>query len=153
MNKKTLLLCFLGVFLIIGGTFAYFSLDSKNEADKDSIFIAEEKQEKDSSEKKKTSTKVKDSDSQSESKEKAKQPLSKDSEKEKDIEVFNETVLSQDYYLEKVENGKLHYEKATEERLRLLEKQAGDKNLSHYQVLHEGKMISVLTGNEEGTDT
>lgn len=151
MKKKLAVgLSLLGMLAFIGGAFTCFSQDTKKETAQNSVFISEKKQEKDTSVENTTSEKTKPSSSQAEVEEK--QPLSKDDKKEKEVQAFNTAVLAQDYYLEKVENGKLSYEKATEEGLKRLEKQVGDKNLSHYQVLHDGQMISVLTGNEEGTD-
>lgn len=154
MKKKlTIVLSLLGMLALVGGGFSYFSLNTESETAQDSVFISEKKQEKNTSDKAATNEKSKSSASQSKAEENEKQTLSKDSKKEKEVKAFNASVLSQEYYLEKVENGKLSYEKATEEGLNALEKQAEGKSLGHYQVLHEGKMISVLTGNEEGTDT
>ncbi len=65
---------------------------------------------------------------------------------QKERQVFNKEVLSQDYYVENVDSkGKMTYVKATEENLKLLETKAKDNQLSTYQIIHEGQMISVLT--------
>ena len=65
---------------------------------------------------------------------------------QKERQAFNKEVLSQDYYVENVDaQGKLIYVKATEENLKLLEAKAKDNQLSTYQIIHEGQMISVLT--------
>lgn len=156
MNKKlSILLSLIGILVLGIGTSTYFSLNQKNETAQSGVFISEENKEEVSrkkSEGEKKKSKEKTSDSMTKNiKNLEKESLSK--EKSKEVQAFNESVLSQEYYLEKVENGKLSYEKATEEGLKLLEKEVGNKNVSHYQVLHEGKLISVLTGNEEGTDT
>lgn len=65
---------------------------------------------------------------------------------QKERQAFNKEVLSQDYYVENVDSkGKLTYVKATEENLKVLESKAKDNQLSTYQIIHEGQMISVLT--------
>ena len=65
---------------------------------------------------------------------------------QKERQEFNNEVLSQDYYVENVDSkGKLTYVKATEENLKVLESKAKDNQLSTYQIIHEGQMISVLT--------
>lgn len=151
MNKKwAVVLSLIGIFILVFGGLTYFSLENKKETAQNSAFISEKNQDKTSTSKKRSGEKGKGS---SPSKASSKQPLSQTDQIEQEVQAFNTSVLSQDYYLEKVENGRLSYEKITEDSLKRLEQESGNKNLGHYQVLHEGKMISVLTGNEEGTDT
>lgn len=60
---------------------------------------------------------------------------------------FNKEVLSQDYYVEHVDdNGNLTYVKATEKELQALESK--NNSLSAYQVNYDGQLISVLTTPE-----
>lgn len=56
---------------------------------------------------------------------------------------FNKEVLSQNYYVEHVDDkGNLTYVKATEKELQALETK--NNSLSTYQVNYEGQLISVL---------
>lgn len=60
---------------------------------------------------------------------------------------FNKEVLSQDYYVEHVDDkGNLTYVKATEKELQALESK--NNSLSTYQVNYDGQLISVLTTPE-----
>ena len=60
---------------------------------------------------------------------------------------FNQEVLSQNYYVEHVDDkGNLTYIKATEKELQALE--AKNNTLSTYQVTYNGQLISVLASPE-----
>lgn len=62
------------------------------------------------------------------------------------LEAFTKKVISQDYYVEKVDStGKLTYVKATEKVIQELEGKTKANKLSTYQVNYKGQMISVLT--------
>lgn len=152
MNKKTLVSCFVSLVILGGGTVAYSSFSSAQEVaggEKPQTSTIEVSLGKDNSQ----SKEKKEIEAKSSSEDKVPSSSSSETQQDNQIEqkhkAFVTQAVKQDFYLEKVDaSGKLTYEKATDEKLKaLMNKTSSDKG-SIYQVVYNGKLISVLsTGN------
>lgn len=149
MSKKTLVSCFLSLVILSGGAVAYSSLSSAQEVargENSQTSTTEVSLDKDNSH----SKEKKEVEAKSSSEDKG--PSSSTSETQQDSQIeqkhkaFVAQAVKQDFYLEKVDaNGKLTYEKATDEKVKALMNNTSSDKGSIYQVVYNGKLISVLS--------
>lgn len=131
-NKKILgFISFLGVIALVSGGF--FLLTRSNSLPKNGQ--AREKASLTLTQTVKTSSSRKEEKTTSESSKEVKESANK----------FNETAVANDFYVELMKDGKVTLEKATKANLEELEKEKSSSEVSIYQVVQDGKLISVIS--------
>uniref|UniRef100_UPI00359C7CD2 hypothetical protein n=1 Tax=Lactococcus garvieae TaxID=1363 RepID=UPI00359C7CD2 len=147
MNKKIFLTFLFGILAVGIGLLAYWSMASPKGTEHSSASPLHS-----SEAVKKSGSKQNTNRNTSSSKQRVSQETKKENKTEEvkqERKAFNQTVLEQDYYLEKVDDkGNMTYIKATNEELEALEKKNKTEQFNVYQVEHDGQMISVLATSE-----
>ncbi|WP_242359681.1 hypothetical protein [Lactococcus petauri] len=145
MNKKTFLTFLFGILAVGIGILAYCSMTSSKgteHSSASSVRSFEQVESNGSRQKIKLNT---SSPKQSASQESKK--VNKTEKVKQERKAFNKEILSQNYYVEHVDDkGNLTYIKATEKELQELE--TNNSSLSTYQVNYDGQLISVLATPE-----